>query len=84
MNCKEKSIECLDDSGLSTIVEGMKMSLELRQILAIHIIKAKMKGCMIYIAYVKDLDTPPSSNGFPNLQEFQDVFLDEWPKLPPK
>ena len=47
--------------------------------------KAKRKVCYLYVAHIKDLEDPiPSINDYPILWEFQDVFLEDLPKLPPK
>ena len=47
--------------------------------------KAKRKGCQLYVIHVKDLENPiPSIEDYPNLWEFQDVFPEDLPELPPK
>src|SRR5271156_6548145 len=45
---------------------------------------AKRKGCILYVAHVKDIDATPSENESPLLQEFRDVFPEDLPELPPK
>ncbi len=78
-------IKCLDDTGYSMTLNAIKQLLELRKISAMQLMKAKTKGCQLYIAHVKSLEeTPPQCEDHPILQEFRDVFLDDFLELPPK
>ena len=48
--------------------------------------KARRKGCQMYVALVKNLkeETPPHLEDYAILQEFRDLFLDDFLELPPK
>ena len=52
-------IEFLHDTGHSIFPNGVKLPLELRQISAMQLKKAKRNGCQLYVSHVKNLEEVP-------------------------
>lgn len=85
VNCEDKVVQSLDYLGNKIEICGFQKPVEVRKISTMQLKKATRKGYFIYAIQVNDLDNKKLYLGdYPILKEFQDVFLVELTKLPPK
>ncbi|XP_059072376.1 uncharacterized protein LOC131873566 [Cryptomeria japonica] len=85
VNCEDKLVECSDDLGNQVKIQGDTNPLQLRQISAMQLKQAERKGCEIYSMHIKDLrEDNTGLDTHPIIREFQDVFPEELPGMPPK
>ena len=87
IDCLHKSLGFRDEEGKYYTVKGIYRPISTRQILAVQIKKCIRKGCQLYAIKIKEMGPKNSTSvleQFPILKEFQDVFPDEMPRLPPK
>jgi len=87
LNCYEKTFTYKDESGVTRIVQGISKHVSIRKISALQFKKCISKGCRIYAIQVTNLvneEKKPKLEDFVVLEEFQDIFAEEIPGLPPK
>lgn len=82
----EKHISFLDDLQKTKEIQGVKCEISVRKMSSMQLKKPKNKGCVLYA--VKITESKEESNNIMEryrlLQDFNDVFLEEFPGLPPK
>ena len=79
MDYYEKVIDCLDDNGEQTILQGKKKKTSVKMVTAIQTKRSRRKGCVLFEVHnfsekrkeVKDADV---LKNYLVLQQFQDVF----------
>lgn len=87
LDCKVKSINCVDDFRTAKVILGVKRPISLRTISAKQLVRCIWKGCTLFAISVNDLGESVdkgSSVDHPILQRFSDVFVKEIPGIPPK
>lgn len=85
VNCDDKVVSCIDDSGNLVEIHGSKRPLELRHISGMQLKKAQRKGYSIFSIIVSELDNPKKSpKNYLVLKKFLDVFQEDLTELPPK
>ena len=87
MDCKVKSINCVDDSGSARVITGIKRPISLQTISAKKLARCARKGCNLFSISINDLEDSVvkiSSLDHPFLRNFSDVFVKEIPGIPPR
>ena len=87
INCLHKSFDCIDEKGDYHTIKGIYQHVSIRQISYIQLKKCIRKGFQLYAIKIVDNESgelKTTMDQFPILKEFQDVFSDEIPGLPPK
>jgi hypothetical protein len=56
LNCYEKIIECEDEKGNTRILQGIQISVSVRQISMLQLKKFSRKGCPLYDIQVLNSD----------------------------
>eukprot|EP00253_Pinus_taeda_P019019 PITA_19019 len=87
VDCKTKIIYYRDQQGNSKEMQGIRRPVQVRPITANQLVKCVRKGCQVYaiqVGYADSKDKTSSLNNIPVIQEFEDVFLEEIPGLPPR
>ena len=89
LNCFEKTFTYLDDKGEKITVKGIPRKIYVRQISALQMKKAVRKGCKVFVVHIisnehMDKEDKLKFDDIPIIQECSDVFLEEFPGLPPK
>ena len=87
IDCKGKTIRCLDDSGSARVIFGIKRPFSLRKISAKQLARCARKGCNLFAIAVNDLEEIVDKESFlnhPVLQKFSDVFVEDIPGIPPR
>ena len=87
MNCKDKTINCLDDSGSAKVITGIKRPISLRIISAKQLARSARKGCSLFAILVNNLEDSIDkgySLDHPVLWSFSDVFVEEILGIPPR
>ena len=76
INSYNKTFECLDEEGNSSIVKGIPKVISVRQKLAMQLKKFCKKGCILYAAYVLEAAENETLRleDFHVLQRISDVF----------
>ena len=55
MDCKDKTINFLDDSGSARVIVGIKRPISLRTIFAKQLARCAKKGCNLFAISINDL-----------------------------
>lgn len=87
LDCKNKSIKCVDNFGTARIITGIKRPISLRIISAKQLVRCVQKGCQLVAISVNNLEGYVDSGqslDHPVLRKFSDVFVEEIPGIPPK
>ena len=84
--CYNKTFESMDEEGNPRVVRGIPKVISVRQISAVQLKKFYRKGCRLYAShvFVAAKNETPRLEDFHVLHEFRDIFLDEFPWIPPK
>ena len=56
MDCKDKTINCLDDYGSARVIARIKRPISLRTIYAKQLARCARKGCSLFAISVNDLE----------------------------
>ena len=87
MDCRQKSVECVDEYGISRVIFGVKRPISLCMIFAIQLRRCMQKGCQLFSITISDREEDsegdPSFNDFPILWEFANLFPSKLPSIPP-
>jgi hypothetical protein len=86
LDCYHKTLECVNEEGRKTTLQGIQKHVSVRQILTLQMKKYCRKGCSLYAIQVqKSVDNEkPNIGDHPILREYKDVFPEEVPGLPPR
>ncbi|KAH9296682.1 hypothetical protein KI387_044262 [Taxus chinensis] len=87
MDCYHKTISCVDDLGVESVIVGVRRPVSIRTISAMQLKRCVRWGCQMYAVTVSDRSEDgsdgPSLDDHPILGEFVDVFPGELPGMPP-
>jgi hypothetical protein len=84
IDCFAKKVLCVNDEGKLIEVQGVQRKVSLRFISTMKVKRCLRQGCRLYVVEVVKERKGPSLDQYPVLSEFQDVFPDELPGLPPE
>ena len=86
LDCYHKILECVNEEGRKTTLQGIQKLVSMRQIPALQMKKYCRKGCPLYAIQVLESveDDRPSLEYHPILREYRDVFPEEVPGVPPR
>jgi hypothetical protein len=87
VNCKNKTLDCLDEVGHNRTIKGIPCGVSVRQISSLQLKQNAIKGCEIYVVHInegleKRVDRLLTDD--PILSKFQDVFPEDIQRLPPR
>ncbi|XP_074363739.1 uncharacterized protein LOC141704392 [Apium graveolens] len=84
IDCQGKRVIFGDADKLEFVYQGSHPQGDIKLISALKASKLFSKGCDGYLAFVKDTSKDePSIEDYPAVREYEDVFPDELPGLPP-
>ena len=75
---------CVDDEGRPVEIQGVQRKVSLRFISTMKVNRCLRQGCQLYVVEAVNERKGPSLDQYPVLLEFQDVFPNELPGLPPE
>ena len=80
MDCFNKVIECVDDSGEERTLQGKKKPTSVRMVTAIEAKNTCRKGCVMFVVHIysdkhKEVEDVDVLKRYPILQYFQYLFL---------
>jgi hypothetical protein len=84
VDCFIKRVLCVEDEGRPVDIHGVRRKVSLHFISTMKVKRCMMQGCRLYVVEVVNERKGPSWDQYPVLSEFKDVFLNEFPGLPPK
>ena len=87
LNCFDKTFTYIDNNGNNMKVKGIPMKVTIREIAALKMKRSIRKGCKVFAVYImndKENNIKPKLKDIPVLKEFEYIFLEEVPRLPPK
>ena len=87
LNCFEKTFICIGDTGNTIKVKGIPNKVTIREIYALQMKRYVCKGCKVFFVYIrddKDNEKKLKIEDMPILKEFEDIFLEEVPRIPLK
>ena len=87
LDCKNKTITCLDDVGSARVIARIKRPISLRTIFAKQLARCVRKGYSLFAILVNDLEDSVVRGSSLNhlvLQRFSDVFVEEILGIPPR
>lgn len=87
VDCKEKIVSYLTESGQRKEIQGIKKNINLCPITVNQLGKCIRKGCWIYdvqVGYTISKSKMTSLENILLIQDFFDVFPESIPELPPK
>jgi hypothetical protein len=84
VDCFAKRVLCVDDEGRPREIQGVQRKVSLRFISTMKVKRCLRQGCRLYVVEAVNERKGPSLEQYPVLSEFQDVFPNELPGLPPK
>jgi hypothetical protein len=84
LDCFAKRVLCVDDDGRPVEIQGVQRKVSLRFISTMKFKRCLRQGCRIYVVEAVNGRKGPSLDQYPVLSEFQDVFPNELPGLPPE
>ena len=89
LNCYDKTFTCVNINEQPVTVKGIPRKTVIRQISALQLKRAVRKGCKAYAVTITDEASKSEKDklkieDIPVLNEFTDVFLEEFPGLPPR
>jgi hypothetical protein len=79
-----KRVFCVDDEGGLVEIQGVQRKVSLHFISTMKVKRCLRQGCRLYVVEVVKERKGPSLDQYPILLEFQDVFPNELPGLPPE
>eukprot|EP00253_Pinus_taeda_P036167 PITA_36167 len=88
VDCFDKAIECVDDSGEKRTLQGKKKPTSMRMVTSMHSKRSYKKVCVIFAIHIsnekgKEVEDADVLSRYPILQQFRDVFPKEISELPP-
>jgi hypothetical protein len=84
VDCFAKRVLCVDDEGRPIKIQGVQRNVSLCFISTMKVKRCLRQGCRLYVVEAVNERKGPSLYQYPVLSEFQDVFPNELPGLPPK
>ena len=84
VDCFAKRVLCVDDEGRPIEIQGVQRKVSLRFISTMKVKRCLRQGCRLYVVEAVKDRKGPSLDQYPVLSEFQDVFPNELPGLPPE
>jgi hypothetical protein len=84
VDCFAKRVLCIDDEGRPIEIQGVQRKVSLRFISTMKVKRCLRQGCRLYVVEVVSERKGPSLDQYLVLSEFQDVFPNELPGLPPE
>jgi hypothetical protein len=86
LDCYHKTLECVNEEGRKTTLQGIQKPVSVRQISTLQMKKYCRKGCSLYAIQVLESveNDKPNLEDHPILREYKDVFPEEVPGLPPR
>eukprot|EP00253_Pinus_taeda_P005263 PITA_05263 len=87
VDCKTKIIYYRDQHGVRKELQGIRRLVQIRPITATQLEKCIQKRCQIYavqVGYADSRDKIATIDSIPMIREFENVFSEEIPGLPPK
>ena len=87
LNCFDKTFTCTNDTGNAIKVKGIPRKVTIREISGLQMKISVRKGCEVFVFYVmndKDNENKLKIEDMLVLKDFEDIFLEEVPRLPPK
>ena len=89
LNCYDKTFTCLNSDKKPVSVKGIPRKTTVRQIYALQLKRAVMKGCKTYVVTITDEESLIKTDklkleDIPVLKEYIDVFPEEILGLPSK
>jgi len=87
VDCFDKATECLDDNEEKRILHGKKKPTSVRMVTTMQAKHNCRKGCVMFEVHIssdkgKYVEDAKIFKRYPLLQQYQDVFSAEIPKLP--
>jgi hypothetical protein len=84
VDCFAKRVLCVDDEGRPVEIQGVQRKVSLHFISTMKVKRCLRQGCRLYVVEAVNERKGPSLDQYPVLGEFQDVFPNELPGLPPE
>jgi hypothetical protein len=84
VDCFAKRVLCVDDEGRLIEIQGVQRKVSLHFISTMKVKRCLRQGCRLYVVEAVKDRKGPSLDQYPVLSEFQDVFPNELPGLPPE
>jgi hypothetical protein len=84
VDCFAKRVLCVDDEGRPVEIQGVQRKLLLRFISTMKVKRCLRQGFRLYVVEALNERRGPSLDQYLVLLEFKDVFLNEFPGLPPE
>jgi hypothetical protein len=84
VDCFMKKVLCVDDEGRPVEIHGVRRKVYLHFISTMKVKHCMRQGCRLYVVEVVNERKGPSLDQYPIFSEFKDVFLKEFPGLPPE
>jgi hypothetical protein len=86
LDCYNRTLECENKEGRRVTLQGIQNHVSVRQISKLQVKKYCRKGCPLYEIHVlKSIENDkPSLENHTILREYEDLFLEEVPGLPPR
>ena len=87
LNCFDKTFTCIDKNGNNIKVKGIPRKGMIREISSLKMKRSVRKGCKAFTVYImndRENNTKRNVEDIPILKEFEDIFPEEFPGLPPK
>ena len=79
-----KRVLCVDDEGRPVEIQGVQRRVSLCFISTMKVKRCLRQGCRLYVVEAVNERKGPSLDQYPVLSEFQEVFPNELPGLPPE
>jgi hypothetical protein len=84
IDCFTKKVLCVDDEGRPVEIQGVQRKVSLCFISTMKVKRCLRQGCRLYVVEAVNERKGPSLDQYPVLSEFQDVFPNKLPGLPPE
>jgi hypothetical protein len=84
VDCFAKRVLCVNDEGRPVEIQGVRTKMSLCFISSMKVKRCLRQGCQLYVVEVVNERKGPSLDQYPILSEFNDVFSNELPALPPQ
>jgi hypothetical protein len=84
VDCFAKRVLCVDDEGRPIEIQGVQRKVSLCFISTMKVKQCLRQGCQLYVVEAVKDRKGPSLDQYPVLSEFQYVFPNELPGLPPE
>jgi hypothetical protein len=84
VDCFAKRVLCVNDEGEPVEIQGVQRKVSLCFISTMKVKRCLRQGCRLYVVEAVNERKGPSLDQYPILSEFQEVFPNELPGLPPE